>query len=57
MRQENRWHPCLLPDNYQRKLRQDLTETDAAVASAAIATRKWWRQTWADTRADTWPQT
>jgi hypothetical protein len=26
----NRWHPCLLPDNYQRKLRQDLAEADSA---------------------------
>jgi hypothetical protein len=31
MRQNNRWHPCLLPDNYQRKLRQDLAETDSVV--------------------------
>lgn len=25
----NRWHPCMLPDNYQRKLRQDLAEADS----------------------------
>jgi hypothetical protein len=28
MLDKNRWHPCLLPDNYQRKLRQDLAEAD-----------------------------
>ena len=30
MRQTNRWHPCLLPDNYRRKLKQDLAEADDA---------------------------
>jgi hypothetical protein len=34
MRQTNRWHPCLLPDNYQRRLRQDLAEADAVADSA-----------------------
>ena len=34
MPQKNRWHPCLLPENYQRKLRQDLAESDA-IADAA----------------------
>jgi hypothetical protein len=28
--QKNRWHPCLLPDNYLRKLRQDLSDAEAA---------------------------
>jgi hypothetical protein len=27
MPQKNRWHPCLLPGNYQRKLRQALVES------------------------------
>jgi hypothetical protein len=27
----NRWHPCLLPDNYLTKLRQDLSEVEAQV--------------------------
>jgi hypothetical protein len=31
MRQTNRWHPCLLPENYQRKLKQDLAEADNVV--------------------------
>jgi hypothetical protein len=31
MRQNNRWHPCLLPDNYLRKVRQSLSESDDAV--------------------------
>jgi hypothetical protein len=35
MRQTNHGHPCLLPDNYHRKLRQDLAEADAAADSAA----------------------
>jgi hypothetical protein len=30
MLDKNRWRACLLPDNYQRKLRQDLAETDTA---------------------------
>ncbi len=29
----NRWHPVILPDNYIRKLKQDLNELDAQVES------------------------
>jgi hypothetical protein len=29
----NRWHPVMLPDDYLRKLRQDLAEADAAADS------------------------
>jgi hypothetical protein len=29
----NRWHPVLLPDNYPRKMKQDLAEADAMVES------------------------
>jgi hypothetical protein len=36
MPQKNRWHPCLLPDNYQRKLKQDLAETDDAVERTVL---------------------
>jgi hypothetical protein len=32
----NRWHPCLLPDNYQRKLKQDLAESDDAVSNTRL---------------------
>jgi hypothetical protein len=35
MRQTNRWHSRLLPDNYRRKLRQDLVEAEAAADSTA----------------------
>lgn len=34
MVQKNRWHPCLLPDNYMRKLKQDLAEASAIAESA-----------------------
>jgi len=27
----NRWHPVMLPDDYQRKLKQDLSEVEAQV--------------------------
>jgi len=27
----NRWHPCLLPDNYLRKMKQDLAEAEEQV--------------------------
>jgi hypothetical protein len=27
----NRWHPVMLPDDYIRKMKQDLAESDAAV--------------------------
>ena len=30
VRQNDRWHPCLLPDNYQRKLKQGLAEAEDA---------------------------
>jgi hypothetical protein len=33
MLDKNRWCACFLPDNYQRKLRQDLTEADAVADS------------------------
>lgn len=33
MRQQNLWHPCLLPHYYIRKLKQDLAESDAAADS------------------------
>ena len=29
----NRWHPVMLPDDYLRKLRQDLVEADSAADS------------------------
>jgi hypothetical protein len=31
MPDKNRWHPCLLPDNYLRKVRQSISESDDAV--------------------------
>jgi len=34
MAQKNRWHPCLLPDDYLRKLRQDLAEADEVADSS-----------------------
>jgi len=33
VRRQNRWHPCLLPDDYIRKLKQDLVESDAVAES------------------------
>ena len=33
MPDNNRWHPCLLPDDYRRKLKQDLAEADSAAES------------------------
>jgi hypothetical protein len=33
MAQKNRWHPVLLPDDYLRKLKQDLGEVEAMVES------------------------
>ena len=30
----NHWHPVMLPDDYLRKMRQDLAEADAAADSA-----------------------
>ena len=29
----NRWHPVMLPDDYLRKLKQDLSEVEAQVES------------------------
>ena len=29
----NRWHPVMLPDNYIRKMKQDLAEAEAIVES------------------------
>ena len=31
MAQENRWHPVMLPDDYLRKMKQDLSEVEAQV--------------------------
>ena len=31
MPQGNRWHPVMLPDDYLRKMRQDLSEVEAQV--------------------------
>jgi len=30
MPKTNRWHPVMLPDDYLRKLKQDLSESDAS---------------------------
>jgi hypothetical protein len=29
MAQQNRWHPVMLPDDYLRKLKRDLSEVEA----------------------------
>ena len=29
----NRWHPVMLPDDYLRKLKQDLSEVEAQVVA------------------------
>jgi hypothetical protein len=29
----NRWHPVMLPDDYIRKMKQDLSEVEAQVES------------------------
>jgi hypothetical protein len=34
--QKSCWHPCLLPDNYQRKLRQDLAEASVDSGSRIV---------------------
>ena len=34
MAEKNRWHPCLLPDDYLRKLKRDLAESDEAADSS-----------------------
>jgi hypothetical protein len=31
MIQTNRWHPVMLPDDYLRKMKQDLSEVEAQV--------------------------
>jgi hypothetical protein len=31
MVQQNRWHPVMLPDDYLRKMKQDLCEVEAQV--------------------------
>ena len=31
MLQSNRWHPVMLPDDYLRKMKQDLGEVEAQV--------------------------
>jgi hypothetical protein len=33
MAQKNRWHPVMLPDDYVRKMKQDLAEAEAMVES------------------------
>ena len=33
MAQKNRWHPVMLPDDYIRKMKQDLSEVEAQVES------------------------
>jgi hypothetical protein len=33
MAKPNRWHPVMLPDDYLRKLKQDLSEVEAQVES------------------------
>ena len=33
MAQKNRWHPVMLPDDYLRKLKQNLSEVEAQVES------------------------
>jgi hypothetical protein len=33
MAQKNRWHPVMLPDDYIRKMKQDLAEVEAQVES------------------------
>ena len=33
MAQKNRWHPVMLPDDYLRKMKQDLAEVEAQVES------------------------
>ena len=35
MAQKNRWHHCFLPDDYLRKMKQDLSEVEAQVESKA----------------------
>ena len=32
MSRPNRWHPCFLPEDYQRKVRQMKKESDSAIA-------------------------
>ena len=34
--QMNRWHPVMLPDDYLRKLKQDLAESDASSESSRL---------------------
>ena len=36
MPKTNRWHPVMLPDDYLRKMRQDLAEADKAVESTHL---------------------
>ena len=31
MAQTNRWHPVMLPDDYLRKMKEDLSEVEAQV--------------------------
>jgi hypothetical protein len=33
MAQKNRWHPVMLPDDYLRKLKQELSEVEVQVDS------------------------
>lgn len=36
MSQNNRWHSCLLSDNYQRKVRQSISESAGAVTDSHL---------------------
>ena len=36
MPQKNRWHPVMLPDDYLRRMKQDLSEVEAQVESKTI---------------------
>ena len=34
MPNQNRWHPVMMPDDYMRKMKQDLSEVEAQVEAA-----------------------
>ena len=36
MRETNRWHPVMLPDNYLRKMKQDLAEAEKMTESTHL---------------------
>ena len=37
----NRWHPVMLPDNYLRKMKQDLSEVEAQVEAQVEAENRY----------------